>query len=262
MKRAAAGEYRWALTLFPTHAYASEAGMSLREYEDFFYAACLADDGDPVTAWQRQSDEVSALAEWIEGKEEVHITGAGHRPHARRGGAHLDPLRGRAQHARRRVLHRPGRGLGERRGGLLVPGQLRRPRGGGRALPLRGRQGRGRLRRAGRGVPASRCSTPTTARAASARSASAPTSASPPAPRRSCSTRRSAGPCTWRSGCRYPETGGDERAPPCTGTWSATCARAARSPWTGGAAARRVPGAARRAGLRLAGCAWAVGPGG
>ena len=30
MKRSAAGEYRWALTLFPTHAYASEAGMSLR----------------------------------------------------------------------------------------------------------------------------------------------------------------------------------------------------------------------------------------
>ena len=37
MRRSAAGEYRWALTLFPTHAHASEAGMSLREYEDFYY---------------------------------------------------------------------------------------------------------------------------------------------------------------------------------------------------------------------------------
>ena len=30
MERSAAGEYRWALTLFPTNAYASEAGMSER----------------------------------------------------------------------------------------------------------------------------------------------------------------------------------------------------------------------------------------
>jgi aminopeptidase len=77
MKRSAAGEYRWALTLFPTHAYASEAGMSLRDYEDFYYAACLATDSEPVTAWQRQSDQVMRLAEWIEGREEVRITGPG-----------------------------------------------------------------------------------------------------------------------------------------------------------------------------------------
>ena len=30
MERSAEGTYRWALTLFPTHAYASEAGMGLR----------------------------------------------------------------------------------------------------------------------------------------------------------------------------------------------------------------------------------------
>ena len=77
MRRSAAGEHRWALTLFPTHAYASEAGMSLSEYEDFYYQACLATDDDPVTAWQRQSDEVNRLAAWMEGKEEVHVVGPG-----------------------------------------------------------------------------------------------------------------------------------------------------------------------------------------
>ena len=77
MRRSAAGEYRWALTLFPTHAYAGEAGMSLSDYEDFYYGACLATDGDPVTAWERQSDEVNRLAEWIEGREEVHVRGPG-----------------------------------------------------------------------------------------------------------------------------------------------------------------------------------------
>ena len=75
MKRAAEGSYRWSLTLFPTHAYAAEAGMSLDAYEDFYYKACLATDEEPVTAWQRQSDEVKRLAAWMEGKEEVHIKG-------------------------------------------------------------------------------------------------------------------------------------------------------------------------------------------
>ena len=51
--------------------------MSLSAYEDFFYAACLATDSDPVTAWQRQSDEVMRLSEWITGREEVHIKGPG-----------------------------------------------------------------------------------------------------------------------------------------------------------------------------------------
>jgi len=77
MKRSAAGEYRWSLTLFPTHAYAAEAGMSLDAYEAFYYRACLATDAEPLTAWQRQSDQVKRLAAWMEEKEEVHITGPG-----------------------------------------------------------------------------------------------------------------------------------------------------------------------------------------
>lgn len=77
MQRSADGEYNWSLTLFPTHAYASAAGMSLAEYEDFFYGACLATDPEPLTAWQRQSDLVHRLADWMEGKKEVHITAPG-----------------------------------------------------------------------------------------------------------------------------------------------------------------------------------------
>jgi aminopeptidase len=77
MRRSAAGEYRWALTLFPTQAYASEAGMSLRDYEDFYYSACLATDSEPVTAWERQSDQVKRLAEWVEDKGELRITAPG-----------------------------------------------------------------------------------------------------------------------------------------------------------------------------------------
>ena len=77
MRRSAAGEYRWALTLFPTHAQAAEAGMSLADYENFYYAACLATEEDPVTAWARQSGEVKRLAGWMEDKEEVRVRAPG-----------------------------------------------------------------------------------------------------------------------------------------------------------------------------------------
>jgi aminopeptidase len=94
MRRSAAGEHRWALTLFPTHAYAGEAGMSLRDYEDFYYAACLATDSEPVTAWERQSDQVKRLAEWVEGKEEVRVTADGTDIRLGVGGRHWIPCVG------------------------------------------------------------------------------------------------------------------------------------------------------------------------
>lgn len=77
MRRSAAGEHRWSLTLYPTHAYASEAQMPLARYEDFFYAACLASADDPVSAWQRTSDEVRRLCDWVSGSEEIRITAPG-----------------------------------------------------------------------------------------------------------------------------------------------------------------------------------------
>ncbi len=77
MKRSAEGDFRWVYTIFPTSAYASEAEMSLADYEDFYYGACLADDGNPLTAWKRASEETERLAEWIEGHEEVRITAPG-----------------------------------------------------------------------------------------------------------------------------------------------------------------------------------------
>jgi aminopeptidase len=77
MDRTARGEHRWALTMFPTQAYAGDAGMSLARFEEFFYRACLAYDDDPVGAWERQSDTVKRLAEWMDGKEEVHFKAPG-----------------------------------------------------------------------------------------------------------------------------------------------------------------------------------------
>jgi aminopeptidase len=77
MKRSAEGDFRWCYTLYPTSAYASEAEMSLADYEDFYYSACLAGDGDVLSAWRQASEETARLAEWIEGHEEVRVTAPG-----------------------------------------------------------------------------------------------------------------------------------------------------------------------------------------
>ncbi len=77
MKRSAQGEHRWVGTMYPTNAHAADAEMSLADFEDFYYHACLADDPDPLGAWKRASEECRRLAEWIEGREEVRITAEG-----------------------------------------------------------------------------------------------------------------------------------------------------------------------------------------
>jgi aminopeptidase len=77
MKRSAEGSYRWCYTLYPTAAYASEAEMSLADYADFYFGACLAADPEPLSAWKKASEECKRLAAWIEGREEVRVTAPG-----------------------------------------------------------------------------------------------------------------------------------------------------------------------------------------
>ena len=77
MRRSAEGTHRWVYTIFPTNAYASDAEMSLEAFEDFYYGACLSDGGDPLSNWEQASEETRRLAEWVNGRSEVHITGPG-----------------------------------------------------------------------------------------------------------------------------------------------------------------------------------------
>jgi aminopeptidase len=77
MKRAAEGAHRWVYTLYPTNGYASDAEMSLADFEDFYFGACLATDGDPLGAWKRASEECERLAAWMGGRSEVHVTAQG-----------------------------------------------------------------------------------------------------------------------------------------------------------------------------------------
>lgn len=77
MKRAASGALRWTGTLFPTNAYAQDAEMSLGDYEDFVYGACMPDPDDPIGYWQRFSIWQQKIVNWLKGKKTVRILGDG-----------------------------------------------------------------------------------------------------------------------------------------------------------------------------------------
>ena len=76
-ERAAKKELRWNITLFPTEALAMEADMSLDDYSDLFYKACLVDADDPVAEWRELAKRHATLIEWIEGRSEVHVESEG-----------------------------------------------------------------------------------------------------------------------------------------------------------------------------------------
>jgi aminopeptidase len=75
MKREAAQTLRRCTTQFPTFAYAQNAGMSLRQYEDFFYGACKLELEDPVGAWQAVYRSHERLIDWLRGKQHVRVRG-------------------------------------------------------------------------------------------------------------------------------------------------------------------------------------------
>jgi aminopeptidase len=74
--RTARGEFKWCITLYPTHASAQEADMSLSEYQDFVYGACLLDLPDPIAAWKEEGERQRALVDWLAGKDQVIMRGS------------------------------------------------------------------------------------------------------------------------------------------------------------------------------------------
>jgi aminopeptidase len=75
MDRSAKKELGWSVVLFPTQAHAQQAEMSLSDYEDFVYNACMPDMNDPVGYWKRVSAEQQKICDWLKGKKTVHVTG-------------------------------------------------------------------------------------------------------------------------------------------------------------------------------------------
>jgi aminopeptidase len=75
LERAAKKELKWTGTVYPTQAFAQDAEMSLREFEDFVYEAALVHEPDPIAAWQAVSEQQHRLIDWLTGKEQVHLIG-------------------------------------------------------------------------------------------------------------------------------------------------------------------------------------------
>jgi aminopeptidase len=75
LERAAKKELRWTGTLYPTQAFAQDAEMSLREFEDFVYQACLVHEPDPIKAWRTVSKKQQRLVDWLNKAREIHVVG-------------------------------------------------------------------------------------------------------------------------------------------------------------------------------------------
>lgn len=66
------------LTLFPTQAYAQDAEMSLSEFQDFVFHACLLDTAsDPAAEWRQVSVQQQRIVDWLAGRRQVHVEGPG-----------------------------------------------------------------------------------------------------------------------------------------------------------------------------------------
>jgi aminopeptidase len=75
LSRAAKGEMKWSLSLYPTNAYAQDADMSLEEYEEFVYSAILPDLNDPIGYWKKFSARQQQVVDWLRGKHEIRVKG-------------------------------------------------------------------------------------------------------------------------------------------------------------------------------------------
>lgn len=75
MRRGAEGKFKWVTTLYPTYAYAQDAGMSLEEYEDFVFTAVHAEEDDPIGYWQRSGTEQQKAIDFLANKQQVALHG-------------------------------------------------------------------------------------------------------------------------------------------------------------------------------------------
>jgi aminopeptidase len=75
-ERMASGSLRRVSTLYPTQAFAQDADMSLKEFEDYVYSTTFSDQEDPVKEWQRIHDEQQIIVDWLKGKKEIQVKGS------------------------------------------------------------------------------------------------------------------------------------------------------------------------------------------
>lgn len=75
MRRGAEGAFKWVTTLYPTDAYAQDAGMSLKEYEDFVFNAVHAHEDDPIAFWNSTAAGQQKAIDFLRGKSQIVMQG-------------------------------------------------------------------------------------------------------------------------------------------------------------------------------------------
>ena len=75
MRRGAEHKFKWVTTLYPNEAYAQDAGMSLKEYEDFVFGAVHTHEDDPIAYWNSTAVNQQKAIDWLKGKSQVVMRG-------------------------------------------------------------------------------------------------------------------------------------------------------------------------------------------
>ena len=75
MRRGAEGAFKWVTTLYPTDAYAQDAGMSLKEYEDFVFNAVHAHEDDPIAFWKSTAAGQQKAIDFLKDKSQIIMRG-------------------------------------------------------------------------------------------------------------------------------------------------------------------------------------------
>jgi aminopeptidase len=77
LEREAAGDLKWVGVQFPCNASAQDAEMSLSEYEDFVFRACLIHLKDPVAAWRKIHSKQKRIANALDEKKKIRVVSDG-----------------------------------------------------------------------------------------------------------------------------------------------------------------------------------------
>ena len=75
MRRGGEGRFKWVTTLYPTDAYAQDANMSLKEYEDFVFGAVHAYEDDPIAFWKSTATGQQKAIDFLADKNLVTLRG-------------------------------------------------------------------------------------------------------------------------------------------------------------------------------------------
>jgi aminopeptidase len=75
MRRGGEGVFKWVTTLYPTEAYAQDASMNLKEYEDFVFGAVHAHENDPIAYWKGTAASQQKAIDFLAGKSQVVLRG-------------------------------------------------------------------------------------------------------------------------------------------------------------------------------------------